>query len=167
MKDPPFLSSVNHLFLWAIFFGYVSHNQRVNVRFDFQIQCFPVGRTCSQDWPIHTGGVSGGIAVISGKITIRWWSIRNRKKGYGDLDDQNIYIYIYIITIGFINIDSESIVWHLAWIKPSVLGHPPGAGDAFLMFLAAQAMKKRGFQFDPPSGAEAETEPRKMKLKAG
>ncbi|CAL1125907.1 unnamed protein product [Cladocopium goreaui] len=28
-----------------------------------------------------------------------------------------------------------------------------------------KAMKKRGFQFDPPSGAEAETEPRKMKLK--
>jgi hypothetical protein len=24
------------------------------------MQCFPVGRTCSQDLPIHTGGVSGG-----------------------------------------------------------------------------------------------------------
>jgi hypothetical protein len=33
------------------FHGYVSHNQ---------MQCFPVGRTCSQDLPIHTGGVSGG-----------------------------------------------------------------------------------------------------------
>ena len=28
-KDPPFLRTVNHLFLWAIFHGYVSHNQRV------------------------------------------------------------------------------------------------------------------------------------------
>lgn len=32
--------------------------------------------------------------------------------------------------------------------------------------VAAKAVKKRGFQFDPPSGAEAETEPRKMTLKA-
>ena len=30
-KDPPFLRTVNHLFLWAISHGYVSHNQRVSV----------------------------------------------------------------------------------------------------------------------------------------
>ena len=161
-----FLSSVNHLFLWAIFYGYVSHNQRVNLRFDFQIQCFPVGRTCSQDWPIHTGGVSGGVFFEitigfsgdpSGILWRIWWFGWSKHRIY-------IYIYIYIITIGLINIDSESIVWHLAWIKPTVLGHHPGAGDDGDGFL--QAMK-RGFQFDPPSGAEAETEPRKMKLKAG
>ena len=29
-KDPPFLRTVNHLFLWVISHGYVTNNQRVN-----------------------------------------------------------------------------------------------------------------------------------------
>ena len=41
-EDPPILRTVNHLFLWAIFHGYVSHNQRVTLLVEHNQDDLPV-----------------------------------------------------------------------------------------------------------------------------
>ena len=61
-KIQPFLRTVNHLFLWAMFHGYVTNNQRVLTYVDGSKPCTPGEHQNSWEMDVHpTKNVSIGI----------------------------------------------------------------------------------------------------------
>ena len=131
MEDPPFLSSVNHLFLWAISHGQLLHDQRV-IELSQDASCCRFSELFHRaDWEVPIGGANPdkwkGMPLDSRYLYVILCTVYLTMTIYLSIYN-NIYIYIILYTyihhiyiIYIYCVKSLMIVkWNLIQLRTSV-----------------------------------------------